>query len=138
MLVLQKEGSENISYDGSKRQITFVQNPGKLIYCNYPEKLKASDVFGDKQSGNHFLNRAVINKGDDCQLVASHSNETSLDMKYGVQFYNGGQSTVNLTVSKMAFKALPPAGWDISSLEVWNDFFQSSGQLFSIAPNESV
>jgi hypothetical protein len=83
MLVLQKGNLENISYDSNKRQITFVQNPGKLIYCNYLEALKTSDVLGDKQYGNHYLNRVVVNKGDDCQLVASHSNETSLNIKCG-------------------------------------------------------
>ncbi len=138
MLVLQNKNSQSIPYDGNKRQITFVQNPGKLIYCNYPEALRANDVLGDKQYGNHYLNSAVVKKDDDCQLVASHSNRTSLNMKYGVQFYNGSQSIVNLKVSNIGFRALPPAGWDISSLEVWNDFFQGAVELHSIPPKESI
>jgi hypothetical protein len=137
MLILQDENSASIPYDGNKRQITFIQNPGKLIYCNYPEALLTSDVLGDNQYGHHYLNKAEVKKGDDCQLVASHSNRTSLNMKYGIQFYNGSQSEVTLKISNIGFRALPPAEWDTSSLEVWNDFFQSAEELHSVPPNGS-
>jgi hypothetical protein len=124
--------AESIPIEGNRLQLTFTPNPGKLIYCNYPEVLLTNEVLGDKQYGNHYLNKAEVKVNEDCQLFASHSNRTGLNMKYGIQFYNGGQSEVTLKISNAGYSA--QQDWDTASLEVWNNFFQSTEVSYLIPP----
>lgn len=138
MLILQGMNTASIPYNGKLLPISFTPRPGKLIYCNYPEALLTSDVLGDTKYGHHLLNQAEVKKGDDCQLVASHSNKTDFNnMKYGIQFFNASQSNVTLKISNIGFRALPLAQWDTSSLEVWNDYFQSAEESYLIPPGKS-
>jgi len=122
--------------DGNRIYFNFTRQPVKWIYCNYPERLQ-SDALGDSTLGNHFLNQVQVN--GDYQLYASYMNQTGYDIKFGVQLYNSGSSSVTVTRYNNAHRTSPP--FDYCDVEggIWADFFNSSGTTsYTVAPYSVV
>jgi hypothetical protein len=109
----------------SATALTFTQDQGTWIYCNFPESITSRSQFGNHVSGygNVYLNQVSVN--GTVQLFASHLNSYGSSFNYGVQLYNPNASSITVTILNNGFRA--SSDWLSVECGVWSDFFATPG-----------
>ena len=108
------------------------------IYCDYPEAIP-SDVFGDHDLGNHFLNQATVGQGTH-QIFYFYGDTNNVGpYTFGIQVYNPNASGITFRTLHSAHRdTITNVSWGEALGGLWEEFFNSpSSSNVNIAAGSS-
>lgn len=103
-----------------------LNNSSKWIYCNYPESINSTAIFGDSNYGNKFLNQQTVSSGE-MQVFYSYWNNYSSAINFGIQIYNPNSTSTQITKTNSSHAdSVNNTPFGAVTGGSWTDFFNST------------